>query len=245
VTDDADLRTRLPDPSTLRRRGRALALLDAILCPEWEYRYHSHDARRTPGHEVTSMRNGSGDGYWIAFAPAGVLVLGFAHESPRSPWRQVPPRPWPGLLDAVPAPLRSYLDEVRVDGVPAVTACAWHTAEDGGWCAGELEPSPPDGSVGLFGLLLAEPSAPAYGRFAQDYFEVGLDLAAVARVFAQEPLTQELVYALSEHVAIEDLAEDCATIAWPLAIPLPARLTNYVRHDHTKQLRAAARRRGG
>ncbi|MGE5830997.1 MAG: hypothetical protein ACM30G_21935 [Micromonosporaceae bacterium] len=212
--EPAALHTCLPDPVTLRRRGRALALLDAILCPEWEYRYHSYDARWSPGHEVSSMRTGSGDGYWIVFAPAGVLVLGFAHESPRSPWRHVPPRPWPGLLDGIPGPLQSYLDEVRLDGVPAVTVCAWWDA--GQWRGGELTGAPPDGSLDLFTLLLAEPSAPAYGRFAQDYFEVGLDLTAVARVFAREPLTQELVHALSEHVAIEDLAEECATIGWPL-----------------------------
>jgi hypothetical protein len=212
-----DLHTRLPDPSTLRRRGRALAMLDAILCPEWEYRYHSHDAQRRPGHEVTAMRNGSGDGYWIVHAPAGVLVLGFARQSPRSPWRQAPPRPWPGLLDDVPAALRSYLDDVRLDGVPAVTACAWRVPPDAVWRSGNTD-APADDSVGLFALLLADPPAPAYGRFAQDYFEVGLDLAVVERVFAQEPLTQELVHALSEHVAIEDLAEECATIGWPLAV---------------------------
>lgn len=216
-----ELHRRLPDPSTLRRRGRALAMLDAILCPEWEYRYHGHDARWAPGHEVTSMRNGSGDGYWIVFSPAGVLVLGFAPGSPLSPWRHAPPRPWPGLLDDVPVPLASYLDDVRLEGVPAVTACAWRTPSDGGWRAGDLADAPPDGSAGLFDLLLAEPSAPAYGRFAQDYFEVSLDPTAVQRVFAQEPLTQELVHELSEHVAIEDLAEDCATIGWPLAIPVP------------------------
>lgn len=207
------LHTCLPDPAMLRRRGRALALLDAILCPEWEYRYHSHDAGRASGLEVSSMRTGSGDGYWIVFAPAGVLVLGFAHESPRSPWRQVPPQPWPGLLDDLPDPLRPYLDEVRLDGVPAVTACAWRDA--GGWRGGDLTGAPADGSLDLFALLLAEPPAPAYGRFALDYFEVGLDLTAVARVFAQEPLTQELVHALSEHVEIDDLAEECATIGWP------------------------------
>ena len=30
---------RFPDIETLRRLTKSLAMLDAIICPEWEYRY--------------------------------------------------------------------------------------------------------------------------------------------------------------------------------------------------------------
>ena len=55
----------LPDIPTVRRRSQALAILDAILCPEWAYRYFSFDSRWGPGEEMASMRNGSGDEYSI------------------------------------------------------------------------------------------------------------------------------------------------------------------------------------
>jgi hypothetical protein len=35
----------LPEVGSLRRLSQSLAMLDAILCPEWQYRYHSFNAR--------------------------------------------------------------------------------------------------------------------------------------------------------------------------------------------------------
>jgi hypothetical protein len=46
-------------------------MLDAIMSPEWEWRYYSFDSRWGPGEEMASMRNGSGDAYSIVFSSAG------------------------------------------------------------------------------------------------------------------------------------------------------------------------------
>ncbi len=45
----------------LRKLSQALATLDAILCPEWQYRYYSFNAQWDVGEMMASMRNGSGD----------------------------------------------------------------------------------------------------------------------------------------------------------------------------------------
>ncbi|GGV05405.1 hypothetical protein GCM10010502_70370 [Kitasatospora aureofaciens] len=45
------------------------------------------------------MRNGSGDEYSIVFAPAGVYLRGFDHESPMSPYAE--DGVWPGVVDSV------------------------------------------------------------------------------------------------------------------------------------------------
>ncbi|SNR93431.1 hypothetical protein SAMN05216276_1001307 [Streptosporangium subroseum] len=39
-----EVAAQLPEIPVLRAHCRALAMLDAILSPEWEYRYHSADA---------------------------------------------------------------------------------------------------------------------------------------------------------------------------------------------------------
>ncbi len=72
---------RLPDIATLRQRAKALAMLDAILSPEWEYRYYSFDARWNEGEEMASMRNGSGDDWFLLFGAFGAAIKGLAHES--------------------------------------------------------------------------------------------------------------------------------------------------------------------
>lgn len=51
----------VPDIATLRRRSQSLAMLAAMMSPEWESRYFSFASRRAPGEEMASMRNGSGD----------------------------------------------------------------------------------------------------------------------------------------------------------------------------------------
>jgi hypothetical protein len=76
-----DVAHQLPDIAVVRDRSRSLAMLDAILSPEWEYRYYSFDATWGPEDELASMRNGTGDDYAIVFSPA--LGSGSLITSPR------------------------------------------------------------------------------------------------------------------------------------------------------------------
>src|ERR1700722_13099293 len=76
----------LPEVGGLRRLSQSLAMLDAILCPEWQYRYHSFNANWAAGEEMASMRNGCGDDYFIVFSGADAIIKGFAHES--EAWRK-------------------------------------------------------------------------------------------------------------------------------------------------------------
>lgn len=103
--------TRLPGIDRLRALCQSLALLDAILCPDWEGRYYSFNARWTPGCAMASMRDGQGDAYFLLFSAAGAALKGFAHESPMSPYRVDPPRVWPGVLDDVPSAFADFLAE--------------------------------------------------------------------------------------------------------------------------------------
>src|SRR5262245_13262279 len=93
-----DLR-ELPNIPELRRLTRALATLDAILSPEWQYRYYSFDSAWGKGELMASMRNGSGDHWFAIFCDAGVALHGLAHEAPM--YR--PDKPWPGIFDGLPA----------------------------------------------------------------------------------------------------------------------------------------------
>jgi hypothetical protein len=57
----------IPDVESLKKLCQALAMLDAIISPEWEYRYYSFDSKWAQGEMMASMRNGSGDEYFILF----------------------------------------------------------------------------------------------------------------------------------------------------------------------------------
>ncbi|MCG5217757.1 hypothetical protein [Streptosporangium sp. KLBMP 9127] len=198
-----------------------MAVLEAVLSPEWESRHHSFTADWSPTEEMASMRNGSGDEYSIVFSAAGAYVRGFDHEAVMSPYGN--DGPWPGVLDSVPGVFRPCVEEPAFcdeDGMPVVTACLWREIGDDRWRVGEIDypdgTNDPDGAVGLFSLLM-EPSPEAFQRFAEDYYEVSIDLEAVRHVYALRPLTQAVVSVLNAELTLEDLAEDLAATRYPAA----------------------------
>lgn len=215
-----DVARQLPAIADLRDHCRALAMLDAILSPEWEDRYYSMNAGWADGEEMASMRNGSGDEYAIVFSTAGVYVRGFDHESPMSPYGN-DGLPWPGVIDEVPDGFKSFVQEPAFtdeDGVPVVTACLWRGVTDERWHHGTIEfpdrAVDPDGTTGLFGLL-TDRSPEAFQRFAEDYYEVPVDLEAVSHVYALRPLSRQLVSLLNPEVSLTDLAQDISEVNYP------------------------------
>ena len=64
--------TQLPDIPTQRRLTQSLAVLGAILSPEWDLRYYSF-SKWAEGEMMASMRNGSGDDWFLLFGPPGAV----------------------------------------------------------------------------------------------------------------------------------------------------------------------------
>ena len=196
-------------------------MLDAILCPEWQYRCYSFTASWRPARELASMRNASGDEYAIVFSPAGAWVRVLDHEPPTSPWGLESARPWPGVLDTVAAAFQACVQEpaFTLDGVPMVSACLWRQTTDDRWHTGTINfpagQQDPDGSEWLL-----DDSPEAHGHSAEGYHELGsVSLAAVREVYALRPLTQPLITALNDQLSVADLADDIAEIGYPTARP--------------------------
>lgn len=70
----------LPKPKEMQKCCKSLAVLDAILSPEWEYRYYSYNTHWNTAEAVFQMQDGSGDAFFILFQPDGAVINGFAHE---------------------------------------------------------------------------------------------------------------------------------------------------------------------
>ncbi|WP_329384360.1 hypothetical protein [Streptomyces sp. NBC_01716] len=215
-----DVARRLPAIADLRHLCRSLAVLDTILSPDWEYRYYSFDSAWAEGEEMASMRNGSGDDYSIVFSPVGAYVRGFDHESPMSPYVN-DGELWPGVMDEVPTAFRSWVEEPAFsdeDNVPVATACIWREAADDRWRHGTIDfplgREDPDGADSLFRLLV-ERSPEAYRRFAEDYYEVPVDLEAVRHVYASRPVTPALVSSLNAEADFAAVADEIGRIGHP------------------------------
>ncbi|WP_432867414.1 hypothetical protein [Microbispora rosea] len=212
---------RLPSISIVRDRCRAMAMLDAIMSPEWALRYYSFNCRWSPNEEMASMRDGSGNEYSIIFSQAGAYARGFDHESPMSPYRVNPPMPWPGLLDTVPEVFHSQVTEPAFcdeAGIPLATVCFWREYGDVAWREGTIKSMPEaakdDGSVEWLFDVLLDGRPEAYQEFAEEYYGVAVNLEAVRSVYALQPLTQSIVSVLNPEVDLASLEEDLAEIGY-------------------------------
>jgi hypothetical protein len=211
----------LPDVESLRRIWQSMAMLDAILCPDWEYRYYSFNAAWGAGEQLGSMRSGSGDSLMAHFGTAGCWLKGFAHESPLSPWAsgyrdEGRPAVWPGVLDVVPVEFADCLQEPAFN-VDETTFCLWRRPGDRVWQMGPVAFPPdqpdPDGSEFLLSPLDGKPAT--YWAWATDYYETEIELAAVEHIYQHRELTPEIVERLNPNITLKVLAADIEEIAYP------------------------------
>lgn len=208
--------SHLPDVAAFRRLLQSLAMLDAILMPDWQYRYYSFNAHWSDGEQMGSMRNGCGDSFFAHFSSVGCWLKGFAHEYPMSPYRNRPPRRWLGVLDHVPPEFAGCLSEAAFS-IQDVTFCIWRRFSDPSWRIGDIEfpldHPDPDGSAFLLSDLDARPET--YRDFSFEYYERELELNAISHVYAHLPLTDAVITSLNPELTMDDLEPDIIEIDYP------------------------------
>ena len=207
--------TSLPAISELRRRTKALAALDLILSPEWEYRYYSFNAAWSPSEQMASMRDGCGDEWWLVFHSDGWAALkGLAHES--EAWSKEGDRLSVALQAVMPPDLVEFAREpaFRWDS----TGFAYfYLPSQQQWCrANDLTTfSALDaGEDDLLRHLCGGPSD--FAAFAEDYYEREVPVDVVAEVFRHAPITDRLVSSLNPDITLKDITDELHTqIGYP------------------------------
>jgi hypothetical protein len=203
----------LPDIDTLRRLSQSLAMLDALMSPDWEYKYYSFNSKWNEGEEMASMRNGSGDDYFILFNSHGAIIKGFAHESAMTPFTNQPSEVWRGVLDSVPDEFQDFLSEPAFS-MEATTFCTWRRYSDSSWQVGDItypnDENDPDGSEYLLQILFGDPSI--YQKFAAEYYEKEIPLSAIQHIYEHRFLTDDIISDLNSEVSKLDLQNEIEEI---------------------------------
>ncbi|MFD1888210.1 hypothetical protein [Paenibacillus wenxiniae] len=198
---------QLPSIQQCQQRLRAAAMLDAMIMPEWEYRYYSYNAHWDAGEEMASMRDGEGDHYFALFTINGLMIKifegGIIHPHMQQGMQ--------AAAEQIPESMTHFLSEPAFI-TEEVTCLLWRERTANHWHAIGAEE---EAGSEWFRLLLE--GAAYYHTWAKEYYEIELDYTLVERIFQQEPLTRELAEQLNNELEWAELQEDIAEIRYPLA----------------------------
>lgn len=215
----------LPNPSELQKLCRAISALEAIICPEWEYRYFSYQQDWSETEEFCGMRNGQGDQLLILFSQYGTCINGFALNSKLNGWKKTNTEQktiWfknlfglktktqpdlvqdisSGILNGLPDEFRRFISGEPVKSV-GTTFCIWQQKSESIWQTGDMnlpDDDYKDGSEELLQLLDGKPFT--YKTWAEEYYDEEfadreLQLHLVENIYNGAIITPELVKAIN------------------------------------------------
>jgi len=217
--------------------------LEAIICPEWEYRYYSYQKEWSETEEFCEMRNGQGDQMLMVFSKNGTCINGFAHESEMNGWKNIPIEEKKSFVEKLfgskketKTELTQIIPKGVVDNLPKVfndfifgepvksigtTFCVWQTELDNNWKIGKVDlpkDEYKDGSNDLLQLLDGKPLT--YKNWAEEYYEENfeeneLKLELVEKIYKGAIITKELVLELNPELDdFEQLKSDLNEIGY-------------------------------
>lgn len=196
----------LPDSEVLKSTCKAISVLDAILSPEWEFRYYSFNAKWHSEEQCMQMRNGQGDEMHVLFKNNGTVINGFAHEYTQ-PSKKI-------ITANLPETFNEFIFGEPINSV-GTTFCLWELNSDG-WVAGKNVTE--DNSAEMLRIFDANPAT--YCNWAGEYYEIdSLPLPTIRQIYKGELLTNEMVLLINSNFDNwEKLVIDLEEIDYPHTI---------------------------
>lgn len=202
------LLNEFPSPDALLIKSKALAILDAIYCQDWSMRYFSHNARWADDQQMSSMRNGEGDDYFVIHAPYGCAVKGCFSDSRAEAGG--------AFLDSVaqkiPARFAEFMAEPAFS-MEQATFVLWFETDAGAWRAMSSRDADEGGQAALLKWLCNGPEF--YRAWAQEYYEVDVDPTLAARAFNHQALSIAAIESLGIPIDRDALIADFEEIGYP------------------------------
>jgi hypothetical protein len=202
----------LPEIEHLRKLTQALAMLDAIIEPEWEYRFYSFNSTWADGEQLASMRNGSGDHWFLLFCDAGAALHALEHEAKIFTYN----KPYPGIFNNLPSEFHAnFLHEAAFETNNSTFSC-WRRFSDAEWHRGNAKLPDlydADGSVERLVVLLGKPEQ--YVKFVSEYYEKEVALTDISAIYRHTPLTNDLIVRLNPETTFESLQKSIREIGYP------------------------------
>ncbi|MGH1384805.1 hypothetical protein [Kordia sp.] len=224
-TENLNLITK---PDDLQNLCKSISVLEAIICPAWEYRYYSYQKDWSEKEEFCEMRNGQGDQMLILFSNDTICINGFAKESKMNGWKNIrikekksfmdklfssKKEPKTELIQEIPNGIvtdlpKAFNEFIYREPVKSIgtTFCIWNIEKDTGWKIGKInlpDDDYQDGSSDLLQLLDGKPAT--YKKWAEEYYEEEfesreLKLELVDKIYSGFSITRELVLEINPNL---------------------------------------------
>jgi hypothetical protein len=203
-----------PNQKTVQKICKAVSVLDAILCQEWEFRYFSYQADWADLEEFCEIRNGSGDHISILFREDGCVINGYINDLGEPDKEKTTAQLPPIFNDFI------FGEPVNTIGT---TFCVWTTDAENEWKSGN-KPDFEDNSEEY--LFIFDGNPQSYIDWATDYFEdsikeTGIPFETAKAIYEGKILTKNMVLSLVDELEDwEQLLADLEEIDYPHAIKL-------------------------
>jgi hypothetical protein len=190
-----------PSVDDLRGKLQSLAMLDAILMPEWEMRYFSFNSKWGPGEMMGSMRDGQGSEFFFLFNAVGGAGKIYCKENALGANTA-------SALAEVPRDFSSFLEETAFS-INTATCYLWQRRGDSAWSVA------PRNIAEIPLLAFVANQGEYYRTWAEGYYEVEPDVNPVRAIFRQQPLTEQLVTSLNPEAEMAAVLTDAQEIGYP------------------------------
>ncbi len=191
--------SELPAIDRVIHISQSLALLDAILMPDWEHRYFLFNAAWDgPANEkMASMRNGAGDESFLLFTPNGAVGKVLSTEEMLEDVDEA--------LSSIPVCFGGFKSEPAFK-LQEMTFCIWRQTGDQAWFS---VPADRDSYPWLRFLV---GGASYYRAWAADYYEKDINPYALQRVYQQHDVTDEVIAMLKPEASRATVEADLSEI---------------------------------
>lgn len=188
----------LPSIDEVKKISQGLALIDAIIMPEWEYRFFSFNSNwdGCQGEMMASMKDGSGGEYFINFTEKGVAGKVFFEGLLTDVLQS---------LEFMPNCFSNFKNEAAFN-IDNATLFFWKENDSIAWR------SSPENLKDYPLLSFLSNGVVAYHRWAESYYEKTININVLKDVFTSLVITGNQLAILNSDITLEDLEEDLQEI---------------------------------
>ena len=183
----------------LIQKLQAIAVAEAILSPDWEYRYFSFDSKWSETEQMASMRDGSGTSWWIVFKDD---LCAYKFISPNDGLIQ----DYSKLKKSLPSTYDWFINEPAFCIDEATSIWFWL---DNAWQKHGI--GIPNNYCALNRVKSWSPSD--YARWASEYYETNITTDSIANIFDGQ-INDSIIKLLNPEMSPELLRHDLIAIGY-------------------------------